>query len=77
MINLKVYRIKRIIAILLLIMTLVLLISGFGITHYNIIGPLTLGILDKPLSYRIHTMTWGIFVILFILHVYFPFSKKK
>ncbi|UUX93509.1 hypothetical protein [Methanoplanus endosymbiosus] len=73
----KIYRVKKIIATMLLIMTVVLLISGFGITHYNIIESLTFGILDKPLSYRIHTMTWGIFLILFILHVYFPFMKKK
>jgi len=73
----KIFRIKKIIASMLLIMTVTLLISGFGITHYGIITPLTFGILDKPLSYRIHTMTWGIFVILLILHVYFPFAKKK
>ena len=39
---------------LLLVLTLIYLISGLGITQYQIIEPLTLGLLTRNLAFRIH-----------------------
>ncbi len=54
----------------LLILTLLILLTGFGITHPYIIEPATFGLLQKSTSYIIHTLTWGPFLILLLLHVY-------
>ena len=48
-----------------------------GITRYEVITPLTLGLLDKALSYKIHVLLWGPFLILVVLHVYLNTSPKK
>ncbi|MBN1431804.1 MAG: hypothetical protein JW931_03430 [Methanomicrobiaceae archaeon] len=62
---------KKWAAWLLLLVTVIMLLSGFGITHYWIIGPATLGIIGKAESFRIHTILWAPFLILLILHIYY------
>lgn len=51
------------------VLTVLFLISGFGITEPRLVGLLTFGILGKTLSYRIHTLLWGPFLIFLVLHV--------
>lgn len=53
----------------LLIATILIVITGLGITEPGIITPLTFGMLGKLTSYRIHTLIWGPFTILFIIHI--------
>ncbi len=62
---------KKGVSWLLFFVTALMLLSGFGITHYWIIGPLTLGIIGKAESFRIHTILWGPFLVLLILHIYY------
>lgn len=62
--------VKKWVSWLLLVVTILLLLSGFGITNPQIITPLTLGLLGKAISYRIHIALWGPFVILLLAHVY-------
>ena len=54
---------------LLLILTIIYLLTGLGITQYHIIESLTFGLLTKNLSFRIHENLLEPFVILLILHV--------
>ena len=70
----KVYRIwtNRI----LLALTFFILFTGFGITYSGIIEPLTLGLLGKSLSFRLHTFLWGPFVVVVLIHIYFSVSPK-
>lgn len=63
------YPIRRIVAVVLGVLTAMFLISGFGITEPRLIGLLTLGMLGKTLSYRIHTLLWGPFLIFLVLHL--------
>ena len=56
---------------LLLVLTLVYLISGLGITQYQIIGPLTFGLLTRNLAFRIHDFLLAPFIVLLLLHVLF------
>jgi thiosulfate reductase cytochrome b subunit len=63
------YRVKRAVAWLLLLVSLAFLLTGFGITQYRIVEPLTLGVLGKALSFRLHELLWVPFVILLIIHV--------
>jgi cytochrome b561 len=56
---------------LLIVVTIVYLITGFGITEYRIVETLTFGLLTKNLAHRIH-MNLGIpFIVLLVLHIWF------
>jgi len=68
---------RRIIAWLLAGVSVLLVLTGLGITRYEVITPLTLGLLDKVVSYKIHVLLWGPFLILVVLHVYLNTSPKK
>lgn len=59
---------RRALALALLAVAALLLLTGFGITHHGIIGPLTLGLLDKPTAQLVHTLLWGPFAVLLLLH---------
>lgn len=62
------------------VLTSIFLISGFGITEPGLVGLLTFGMLGKTLSYRIHTLLWGPFLIVLVLHLALscrPFSSQK
>ena len=62
--------IKRIIHWLLLIVIILYLITGFGITEFRIVEALTLGLLTKSLAFKIHNNLWIPFIILLGLHVF-------
>ncbi len=59
---------RRALALALLAVAALLLLSGFGITHHTIVGPLTLGLFDKPTAQLLHTLLWGPFAVLLLLH---------
>ena len=56
---------------LLLILTIIYLISGLGITQWQIIEPLTLGLLTRNLASRIHDFLLVPFVVLLLVHILF------
>ena len=61
---------------MLLVVTLVFLLSGFGITEFRLIERITFGMLTKPLAFRMHSYLWIPFVVLLLTHVWFyPISK--
>lgn len=55
--------------------TVLFLITGFGISDPGLVTPLSWGLLSKTVSYQLHTVLWGPFLILFLLHVYL--AQKK
>ena len=67
--------VKRLVMWLLGGVTILFLLTGFGITSPDLVTPLTLGVLPKTVSYQLHTYLWGPFLILFLLHIYL--SQKK
>ena len=72
----KIRDLKRIIQYLLLVFSVLMVITGLGITEPGIIGLLTGGILGKMPSYRLHFFLWGPFVIILIIHVYLSQPRK-
>jgi hypothetical protein len=64
------------IAWLLLAVTVVYLVSGFGITNPDIVGPLTAGILGKALAFRLHDVLWLPFIALLVLHVVWNVGRR-
>ncbi len=71
--------VKRIIRWLLAVGIVFYAISGFGITEFRIIEPLTFGWLTKNLAFRIHTnpYIWLPFLVLLILHIYLSLKLKN
>jgi hypothetical protein len=59
----------------LVVLTAAYLVTGFGITHYQLVEKLTLGLLTKNLAFQLHlALTWP-FIALLALHVYFTLGK--
>jgi len=56
---------------LFLLVIVLYVITGYGITRYQIVEKLTLGLLSKPLSFKIHqTLIYPLVIFLFI-HLYY------
>jgi len=55
---------------LLTVLVIIYLITGFGITEYRIVEPLTFGLLTKSLAQKIHINLEIPFLILLILHIW-------
>ena len=62
--------IKKTIHWLLTVVVIIYLITGFGITEYRIVEPLTFGLLTKSLAHKIHINIAIPFIILLILHIW-------
>jgi len=62
---------KAAVQYLLLILTLIYLLSGLGITQYQLVEALTLGLLSRNLAFRIHDFLLAPFVVLLLVHVLF------
>ncbi len=61
---------RRTVHWLLVFVTALFLVTGFGITEFRLIETLTLGLLTKSISQRLHLLLWVPFIILLALHVY-------
>jgi len=62
-------KIRRLVAWLLFFMTVLVLLTGFGINKPGIIGPITGGLLGKSIAEGVHIYLWGPFIILLVLHM--------
>jgi cytochrome b subunit of formate dehydrogenase len=68
---------KKAIAWTLLAVTLLFLLSGWGISQYQIVTPLTFGLLGKAQAFQVHEWLWVPFGALLLVHVYLGMFKKK
>jgi len=62
---------KKTLRWLLVIVAVIFLITGFGITEFRVVETLTWGLLTKSLAFKIHDNLWIPFIILLGLHVFF------
>ena len=68
--------IRKITHWLLLVVILLYLVSGFGITEFRVVETLTLGLLTKSLAFKMHDVLWLPLLILLVLHMFMPsFSR--
>jgi len=58
---------------LLLAVSFLFLVSGFGISQFRTVEALTGGLFSKTLAFKMHEVLWIPFVILLVLHIYFSF----
>lgn len=69
--------IRKIIQWLLLAVTVVFLITGFGITEFRVVEAVTLGWLSKSWAFRLHENLWIPFIVLLVLHTCLPLVLKR
>jgi cytochrome b561 len=69
--------IKRTIHWLLLLVTILVLITGFGISEFRVVETMTLGWLTKSWALRLHDSLWIPFVVLLVLHLCLPFIFRR
>ena len=62
--------IKKTVHWLLTVVVIIYLITGFGITEYRIVEPLTFGLLTRSLAHKIHIDIAIPFIVLLILHIW-------
>lgn len=62
-----------------LVTTLIILylVSGLGIARYQLIEPLTFGLLTKAWAFRIHSWLFWPFVIVLALHIGLALYRRK
>jgi len=60
---------RRAVGWLLLILAILLVITGLGITEARWVTPLTLGLLGKALSFQLHSLLWIPFLAVLVLHL--------
>jgi Ni,Fe-hydrogenase I cytochrome b subunit len=69
--------VRRTIHWLLTVVVIIYLVTGFGITQYRIVEPLTFGLLTKNLAHRIHINLEIPFIILLVVHIWLlPLLKR-
>jgi hypothetical protein len=61
---------------LLTVVIVLFIITGFGISNYQIVTSLTGNVLSKINSYQIHTTLIIPFIVLLMLHIGFTVGKK-
>jgi thiosulfate reductase cytochrome b subunit len=62
--------VKRSIQWILTALVIIYLITGFGITEYRIVEPLTFGLLTKSLAQKIHISIEIPFIVFLISHIW-------
>ncbi len=68
--------IHRLIHMLLLLVIVLFILTGFGITNYQIIEPASFGVLSKLASYQLHLNLLIPFLILLGAHFALVLRKK-
>lgn len=68
---------KKTVHIILLILIFLVILSGLGITYYQTIEILTSGLLDKALSFQMHTLLFIPFLFILLIHLFFSWLWPK
>jgi hypothetical protein len=68
---------QRTIKWLLLAVTLLFVITGFGITQFRVVETITFGWLSKDWAFRLHDDLWLPFLVLLVLHICLPFIFRQ
>jgi thiosulfate reductase cytochrome b subunit len=53
----------------LLVLAVLVVVTGLGITEYRTVEVLTFGLLGKALAFKLHLWLWAPFLVLLVLHV--------
>ena len=75
--SIEIAQARRAVRWLLFAFALLYVISGFGITRYQIVEPLTLGLLTKALAFKMHDSLIIPFALLLISHIILGELEKR
>ena len=64
------------IQLMLIVSAFLFIVSGMGITEYNLMRFITFGLLTKDRSYLIHTTLLYPFTALLFLHIYYAVKLR-
>jgi hypothetical protein len=70
-------RIEQVFHLLFTVTTIIFLISGYGVSEYRLLEMITLGLLSKPLAFRIHSSLGLPFITLLVTHIYLIQMRKR
>jgi len=62
---------------LLVVLVVLYLVTGFGITEFRTVETLTFGLLTKNWAFKIHNNLWIPFIILLGLHICLSLMKRR
>lgn len=65
----EVRQLKRPAGWLLLLLSVLLVITGLGITGFRIVEAASFGLLGKALSFQLHSLLWIPFIIVLAAHL--------
>ena len=63
------WNLRKVVGWLLLVLALLLVITGLGITDYRTVEAATFGLLPKALAFQLHTLLWIPFLIVLAGHI--------
>jgi thiosulfate reductase cytochrome b subunit len=62
-------QLRRPVGWLLLVLAILLVITGLGITEWRTVEAVTLGLLPKSLAFQLHSILWIPFVAVLVIHL--------
>jgi cytochrome b subunit of formate dehydrogenase len=68
---------KRAVCGILALFLIVYVVTGYGITEFRTVEPLTFGIVDKVISMKLHEALGIPFLIVLLAHIYLSFLRKE
>jgi len=68
--------VATIVHVLLLIVLILAILTGYGITDYHIVESITFGALTKALAFQLHTTIIIPLILLIALHIFLVAWKK-
>ena len=69
--------IRKTVKWLLLAVTILFLITGFGISQFRVVETVTFGWLSKSWAFRLHDNLWIPFAVLLVIHICLPLIFKR
>jgi thiosulfate reductase cytochrome b subunit len=63
------WNLRRVVGWLLLAFSLLIIITGLGITEWRTVEAVTLGLLPKALSFQLHSLLWIPFLAILACHL--------
>ena len=71
------WNLRKVVGWLLLVLALLLVITGLGITDYRTVEAATFGLLPKALAFQLHTLLWIPFLIVLAGHIILTCRPKS
>lgn len=62
---------------LLLTVAALMIISGYGVTQYQVVEKMTFGFLSKSLAFKMHSLLGNFFIVLLAAHICLIYRRRR